>query len=398
MLEGAKYLMASSFYNRICLFVLFTIVALASFEGNFDKYHLGYRASPLLLRDGSVFRNDLQEILDGTAARPYVYRRLLPDIANYADWLIDRVLPARNKQDKLITQTILPHTLLRVDLVNHPLADFDTASALKYGVRFDVIYWLNLFSALIVIWSMYGICRALDFPEIVSIFASAAMSLLLPYFETGGGYFYDYPEVAFMMLAALAAIRWRLWILLPIAILGAWNKESFVLFIPCLYPLLRIRYSRKLVLWAMAVLSMASASVCILTHTRYASNVGGTVEFHLLEQLRHSLYLPRWITEYEWTYGMPFVRTYVALPLILWTALRGWNGLPKSIHQHAQIAALINVPLFLLFCAPGELRDLSMLYVSFLLLVAASFTKWLESSFLSTKSPVTAGAQNTSAS
>jgi hypothetical protein len=36
----------------------------------------------------------------------------------------------------------------------------------------------------------------------------------------------------------------------------------------------------------------------------------------------------------------------------------------------------LNFPLFLLFCAPGELRDLSMLYVTLLLLVAASLAEW----------------------
>jgi len=392
MHDVPKNSMFAGAYNRICLFVFFTVVALASFEGNFEKYHLGYRVAPLVLPDGTIYHNDLQEILDGTAARPYVYRRLLPDIANFADGAINRVLPARVKQDKSITQTIVPHTFLHFELVSHPFAGFDAASALRYGVRFDVVYWLNILASLITVWSMYGICSTLNFSKATAVFATVIVTLLLPYCETGGGYVYDYPEVAFMMLAALAAIRWKVWILVPIVILGTWNKESFVLLIPCLYPLLRSRYSRRSALWATALLVVVSASVCIFIHLRYAGNMGGTVEFHLVDQLRYSLYFPRWLTSYEWTYGMPFVRAYALLPLIVWTVLRGWNGLPKNMRRHAQIATVINVPLFVLFCAPGELRDLSLLYISFLVLVAVNVAKWEESTQWRSASLVTISA------
>jgi hypothetical protein len=43
------------------------------------------------------------------------------------------------------------------------------------------------------------------------------------------------------------------------------------------------------------------------------------------------------------------------------------------------IAAAINFPLFFLFCIPGELRNLSMLYVPILFLMLANLEAWQRS-------------------
>jgi hypothetical protein len=68
----------------------------------------------------------------------------------------------------------------------------------------------------------------------------------------------------------------------------------------------------------------------------------------------------------------------LSLVLIVWTVWRGWRKLPQAIQRHGQIAAVINFPLYLLFCVPGEIRDLSMLFVTFFLLLAANLTRWID--------------------
>jgi hypothetical protein len=50
--------------------------------------------------------------------------------------------------------------------------------------------------------------------------------------------------------------------------------------------------------------------------------------------------------------------------------------LPLHFRRFSKIAAVINVPLFFLFCSGGELRDLSMLYVPFLLLIGVNIGQW----------------------
>jgi hypothetical protein len=76
----------------------------------------------------------------------------------------------------------------------------------------------------------------------------------------------------------------------------------------------------------------------------------------------------------EITYGINGIMTFnpLSVSLIVWIVLRGWHSLPPVIQRHAQIAAIINIPLYLLFGAQGELRGLSMLYISLLLLLAAN--------------------------
>ena len=48
----------------------------------------------------------------------------------------------------------------------------------------------------------------------------------------------------------------------------------------------------------------------------------------------------------------------------------------RLMQRHAQIAAAINLPLYVLFCAPGELRNLSMLYVVLLVVLATNLEEW----------------------
>lgn len=72
---------------------------------------------------------------------------------------------------------------------------------------------------------------------------------------------------------------------------------------------------------------------------------------------------------------VPKAFTLVPMVLLLWTIWRGWRQLPAAIQRHGQVAAAINIPLYLLFCTPGELRDLSMLYVVLMLVLAANLSE-----------------------
>ena len=163
--------------------------------------------------------------------------------------------------------------------------------------------------------------------------------------------------------------------MLPLVAVATWNKESFLLIIPTLFPILRQKSSRVSALIGTGALALASAGVYFNLRLRFQGNPGGTVLHEWRDQLRflaHPLNFLRW----EKTYGIPAFKAFTLIPLILivWTAFRGWRRLPLEIQRHGQIAALINFPLFFLFCAPGEIRDLSLLYIVFLLLLAANFT------------------------
>jgi hypothetical protein len=161
--------------------------------------------------------------------------------------------------------------------------------------------------------------------------------------------------------------------MLPLVALASWNKESFLLVVFTLYPILRSRHSRIGSIIGTACLSLASAAVYFVVRSHFSQNPGTTVLVQWPLQVGFLLY-PRNLIDIEKTYGVLAFRpiTLVPVALIVWTVRRGWPRLPVAIRHHAKMAAVINFPLFFLFCAPGELRDMSMLYIVFLSALAAN--------------------------
>ena len=112
----------------------------------------------------------------------------------------------------------------------------------------------------------------------------------------------------------------------------------------------------------------------------FAHNPGGAVERHLAEHLTfflHPFLLDTWVDR---TYDLmfpgaqqPLVHAASHLDHMARLAI-----LPTWLKRHAQLAALINFPLYFLFCMPGEFRDLSMLYITFLLIIAVNLQRWMQ--------------------
>jgi len=356
---------ASKVYLRVCCFVLFFVAAAASFSGYYQKWHFA---------EADVAGDDswasIEGMLDGTAHRPSVYRRLLPDTANW----MDRVAPQA-----------MHGWVDRAGSGDGPALFAISASATandpRYAFRYRVIYVETFLCALMAVYAMYFVCSELWAGSPGALFAPVILILLLPYLMTGGGFFYDYPELAFFALAAGAALRFRWWWLIPIAALGTWNKETFLLFLVTLYPLLRRNASRGAAVFRIAVLCAVSLAVLMTIRLRFAQNPGGGMDalwprlagFYLDP---HNLFFAT-----EETYGLRVLSASTLLPmaLLVWTAVRGWKELPPAMQRHAQIAAAINLPLYVFFCNPGELRNLSMLYVVLLLVVAANVNRRFQS-------------------
>jgi hypothetical protein len=95
--------------------------------------------------------------------------------------------------------------------------------------------------------------------------------------------------------------------------------------------------------------------------------------------LQYLLHWDYFLLGTEKPYGVPMLKAFTLAPMALlaWAVSRAWPRLPRIIQRHAQIAAVVNLPLYLLLCWPGELRDLSLLYVTFLLVLAVNFTHWI---------------------
>lgn len=345
-------------FHATCLVILFVVASAASFSAFYEKWHFREPA-PRAYDPVASFG----QIIDGTAYRPYVYRQLVPTIANalahtsLAD-VISRHAPERAKQK--ISRAF--------DLPSKP-----------YPVQYLIVYIATYLAALLATFALYLVCLAANLSPPVSAFTAVIFMLLFPLFGVKGGYFFDYPELLFMAAAVWIVLQLDWWWLIPVAALGTWNKESFLLFIFTLYPIIRRRHSRNTSLIAICILVIVCAGVYFPIRLHFAHNPGGTVEWHLRDQISfylHPFAMDTWIDR---TYNLifPALSSPLSTLLLIWLVWRTWPHLPAWIKRHGQIAAVINVPLFFLFCQPGEFRDLSLLYICFLLILAVGLQRWM---------------------
>jgi hypothetical protein len=368
--------LASNIYRYVCCFVLFFAAASASFNGFYEKWHfreyspLPVEASPTVPEFPHI---EIQMILDGTAAKPYVYRQLVPTLANW----IDRITPNSLKTRLYTVRCDYEHTL--------PLVLFDSpiARSQRYFFRYLVVYVVTFLFALLAVYAMYLVCTELEIHPAAAVLAPVVIILLFPYIETIGGYFYDFPELAFLALAVWIALRFDWWWIIPVAALGTWNKESFLLAIPTLYPIIRDRSSRLSSLLGTSILGLVCLAVYYPIRLQFANNPGGSIENHLAQQQYFFLHPGHLIYHhfvFEKTYGLllPPLFTVLPLALLLWTVWRSWPHISRAIRRHCWIAAAISIPLYTLFCWPGEVRDFSLLFVFFLLTLAYNLSEWLD--------------------
>lgn len=354
-----KELRMNRLFYGICLFVLFVVASAASFSGFYQKWH--FREAGVRGFDAGA---EFDQMIDGTARRPYIYRRLLPNAAN---WLV-RALPV-----DAVSRRLPENLKQRVSTA------FDLSSK-AYPVQYLIVYIATYLAALLAVFALYLVCTAANLSPPVAVFTPVVFILLFPLFGVKGGYFFDSPELMFMAAAFWIALKFDWWWLIPVAALGAWNKESFLLFMFTLYPLLRRRHSRVVSLLAVCVLVTVCAAVYLPIRLHFAHNPGGTVEFHLKDQIDFYLHPFRLLTWVDRTYDLMFPALSSPIPslLLIWTVWRAWRHLPSWLKRHAQIAAVINIPLFFLFCYPGEFRDLSMLFISFFFVIALNLQQWMK--------------------
>ncbi len=313
-------------------------------------------------------------MVDGTADRPFVYRQLLPTVANWID--------ARTPQS-IKTWWFTPRAPKNMSPVE-TLIDSPIAKNPVYYFRYLIVYLGNFAFALTAAFATFYLCKALDMEPPVSLLAAVIFMLLFPYIESKGATLYDFGELAFMAVALWFAIRLDWWWLIPVAALAAWNKESFLFFVLTLYPFLRLRSSRIGALLQIAALASVCLAVYWQGHLRFAHNPGGTIEIHWRDQIDFFLHPRNWLIgrwPFERTNGILMVPALTILPmgLLVWTVWRAWPLMSPAMKRHAQIAAAISIPLYLLFCWPGEFRNFSLMNMSFLFVLATNLTAWFRS-------------------
>lgn len=338
----------SRFVSVLVFFVLYWVVAAASTSGSLGKW---------ALRDGNE-EYGIEQILDKQAVRPFAYRRLLPEVADLAERIVPKPVKA------YLVDKLSPHrTFTRAIAAANP----------KYAFRYVVISYLCFGASLLTLFLLSALLSDLGLEYYKATLAPIAFVLAFPFVQTVGGYFYDSVELFFLSAAALVAIRGRWIFLIALSIPATLNKEAFFFFAVSLYPLLLVRCGRQAALIAIIATVAISGGVNAWVKWIYIDAGGGVASFQLLNNFEKYFNLSTYF-QLEVTYGIvgpsgAFCGTLLLLGII---AARGWQSCPKAIRHHLVIASMLNLPLFVMFCAPGELRNLSLLFVGFVVLIACA--------------------------
>lgn len=130
---------------------------------------------------------------------------------------------------------------------------------------------------------------------------------------------------------------------------------------------------------ATSISILASGIINLMLKSAFFDAPGGFAEFYFYENIK-AFFIPLTYQQLEITYGIvgPAEAFLGSLAVIAVVVLRGWSYCPQKVHQHLITAIAINLPLFLLFCAVGELRNLSLLFVGFVILMGFSIDRRID--------------------
>ncbi len=336
--------------------IVLLLAAAASFNGYYDKWEFRERV-------GSE-RFSVDRMLDSTAERPFVYRQM-------NGWLTNQIVDA------------VPETI-KSGLQNAAVGDGRStigpdkvaSASSDWFWRYTTLYWLTFAEWLAALIVLYRLSQHFAAPP-AALSATVVFALLFPVLLTEGGYYYDFPELRFFAAATLCAVRGWLIPLAVIALVAATNKETMVFFLPTLIPFVAVRLGWPRAIAACGAMTVGAAAIYLLIRHAFAGNAGGAFELHLVNNLLFYIN-PLHLFKAEETYGLPLFRGYslVILLFIGLIAYAGWRGAPTVLRQHLGLAVLINAPLFFALAYQGEMRNLSLTFVGWTLLLSIAMQRW----------------------
>ena len=330
------------------LFFLVLSISAASYCGFFSIW---------AFRDGAASMG-FTAMIEETATRPFVHRQLLPQTVKY----IASVIPEQSKE-KLETRLIKGAYIEN----RYTQAHIPQQYVIEYYLMY-IFCFLALFAS---IWVLRSLLCAIVQDKTVGTLGAMLFALIFPFFEVLGGYYYDIFEILFMFMAAHFAYHKRWLGLLLLTPIAEANKESFLFFLITLYPLTRMHFPVK----KAAALTLSTIFLAGITYLYirqlYAGNPGDMADWRIRDHMQTIFDLGSYFYTTS-IYGLPLGEG-MFLPhmiCVIWIVRKAWHHLTDAWKSHAKIALVINGILYFMFVLPNEIRDLSLLYVSFMILTS----------------------------
>ncbi len=314
-----------------------------------------FAREPAGLRNGNP-RCEFRPLIEGTAARPYVYRALLPftvrtvcsNITDETRADVERRLvdghPLRRVLDNLVPgweRDFAPEYLLSLALIALGFLGF--AYALRYLAS--------------------GIYDAP--PGVIQFLPFVAFLGLPPSFEPYGSYLYDSAVLALFTFGLALLVRRKWLAYLVVFALACLNKETTIL-LPAIFALhfgSEGRWKQRSFLLLLAVQGVLFLAIRFSLQSIYADNLGEPVEFHLLRNL---FKFPRYS-----------VGSVIGFLVAAGFVFHNWRAKSAFLKR----TLLMLVPLFGLTVFLGyldELRDYYEVYPAILLLMLPSALAFLD--------------------
>ena len=287
----------------------------------------------------------------GTAAKPYVYRALLP----YTVRVVVNAIPDETKAtigDSLGVQPAVDNLFMILGWEREYLVEYFVAGLLMYMSLWGFVWALR--------YLLGAVYRVSDLTR--DVFTLAALAGLTQFFRYYS-YLYDFPAVFLFTfgLALLVRSKWKMFLLVYLA--ACLNKETAILLtvVYAIYFRGRARLSRSRFASLMAIQLAIFAAVKIGLYAAYRDNPGALVEVHL----------PKHNLEVLGAYPLSALFGWCGLTLLLFYK---WREKPLFLQQAVWIVPPLIVLTFL-FGYIDELRDYYEVYPVVLLLLLHSISK-----------------------
>ncbi|WP_109478958.1 hypothetical protein [Paraburkholderia sp. C35] len=314
----------------------------------------------------------LPEMMDGTARKPFVYRASFPMSVR---WVVNKLPP--DLQAKLYAQ-VTQHDAIRSQYFSRLPARYWTPVV---AITYYITYFTVVAATICALWLIYLLARthALTFGQALTFVV--AFSLFYPLTFQESAFYYDFLELAGLFAACFFLLRRQMLACTLCIALFSFNKETFFLAPLALFFL----HERDVSLRTRVGWLAAQFACCLVTRhlitTGYDGNIGGTVEFHLMENVRFWIdpktYLSFWNLISRSVPTPSIQNPLIIVPLaIFFHAAWRFSGTRYRHYLHAALWPL--VVLFIPFGYRDELRAFSLAFPALTLIAlhgASRFTQ-----------------------
>jgi len=313
----------------------------------------------------TYYKSYIFNMVDGTAFRPFVYRLLLPYIANKI------ILSIPEKTSSAIAQLTMSHTTLKSFFS-------DRNWSIDYASEYYVVLILMYASLWGFVFSFRYFFRAVFKTSERFIDAVSLLTILgLPCLYRYNTYLYDFTTL-FLFTLGLAMMIRRRWIsYLFVFVFACLNKETTIL-LTCIYTIHFFKHQKlNSSTYTFILLIQIGIYISIKTFidTLFIHNQGVFLEFWLKRNINFLL--------------QPYpIFTYLQWLILGFLVIYKWSEKPLFLKQ----GLLILIPLLgstLIWGWIDELRDYYEVYPIVILLISYSMARILQVSIYTARSPLT---------